>query len=373
MSAIVASMRDLFTTTLLALALACCHGGPLTSSPPAPPSAPHVLAWVLPYGDSLASLSRNAQWLSVVSPTYFRIAVSANRAHLEDWDPTAPFPRARLAEARRHADFEVLPLVGCVDACGPKLSRVLDDDEARTLHIDDLVRVAREQELSGLFIDYEELDASERNVSRFVTDLSIALHAMGKKLGVVVQEPCGFDPSCRRAPFPFDLRAIAKLADLLVVMEYDYAVDGSAPPAPRAWVERGLAKVVATIDDRDRAKILCAMPLYGRLSSTVLGGGDTAVLYRDVAPERIGNKRVTLGTLATDPEALSKVATVTAGSRSGTLYLEDRETLAARISLVAAYAIGGVALWRLGGEDPCTSRELARLRRMPLPVLPACE
>jgi spore germination protein len=366
---IVANMRRWFQLT--ALALACCTNGPSMNgrsptSPSTPARTPEVLAWVLPYEDSLASLRRNAEWLTVVSPTYFRIAVSKNRARLEDWDPAAPFPRARLAEIERRSSFEVLPLVGCIDACGPMISRILDDDAARTDHIDDLVRTVREQKLSGLFIDYEELNASEENVTRFVTDLAAALHREGKRLGVVIQEPCGIDPACHRAPFPFSPRTLARQADLLVVMEYDFSVDGSAPPAPRAWVERGLSKMVAEIDARDQQKLLCALPLYGRLSA-ILSGGDTAVLFRDVQPGRIRNARVAIGALSLDPEAMSKVATVSSGSHSGKLYLEDRETLAARLSLVSPYGIGGIALWRLGGEDPCTSRELARLRQRPLP------
>lgn len=349
-----------------ALALACCAGGQRATCPPTHANAAEVLGWVLPYEDSLASLRRNADLLTVVSPTYFRLAISGDRAHLEDWDPEAPFPRARLEGIQRHAAFEVLPLVGCVDACGPKISRILDDGPARRRHIDDLVRVVREQHLAGLLIDYEELDASEESVTAFVRDLASRLQRDGKRLGVAVQEPCGIDPTCRRAPFPFALGTIARLADLLVVMEYDFAVDGSAPPAPRAWVERGLTKAVSAIDDRDKKKLLCGVPLYGRVSAD-LSGGDTAVLFRDVQPDRIGGAKVTLGPLSLDPEALSKVAAVRSDTGSGTLYLEDRETLAARLALASSYEIGGVALWRLGGEDPCTSRELARLRGKPPP------
>lgn len=350
-----------------ALTLACCAGGPRATCPTTHANTTdEVLAWVVPYEDSLASLRRNADYVTVVSPAYFRLAVSGDRAHLEDWDPAAPFPRAALSEIQRGAAFEVLPLVGCVDACGPQISRILDDRAARARHVADLVRVVREQELDGLFIDYEEVDATEANVTAFVRDLASALHRDGKKLGLAIQEPCGSDPTCLRAPYPFALRTLARLVDLLAVMEYDYSVDGSAPPAPRAWVERGLAKTVSEIDARDKKKLLCGVPLYGRVSAD-LSGGDTAVLFRDVAAERIGEREVALGPLTLDPEALSKIATVRSATWSGTIYLEDRESLAARVALAASYGVGGVALWRLGGEDPCTSRELARLRRKPPP------
>src|SRR5262245_19572436 len=89
--------------------------------------APDVFAWVVPYADSLKSLERNAPWLTVVSPTYFRLAVSGKTVHLEDWDPGVPFPRARLEAVRARSSFSVLPLVGCIGPCGPLISRVIDD------------------------------------------------------------------------------------------------------------------------------------------------------------------------------------------------------------------------------------------------------
>lgn len=358
-------MRAPIAAALLALVGAGCPR--VRSSPAAQDGPPEIVAWVLPYDDSLESLARNAPWIGVASPAYFRVAVTEGRARLEDWDPAAPFPRARLEELRGRAAFEVIPLVGCVDACGPKISRVLDDDAARAHHVRDLARVVREQRLGGLFIDYEEIDAKPASVSRFVKELAAAIHADGKKLGLVVQEPCGSDPACRRAPFPFALRTLTRVVDWLVVMEYDYAVDGSAPPAPRDWVERGLAKTIAEIDAQDRNKVLCALPLYGRLSASLVTDGDTAVRFGDVRPGFVRDLEVTIGPLTLDRAALSKVATVTAGERSGTLYLEDRDTLSARLSLVSKFGLGGVALWRLGGEDPCTARELAKLRRSPPP------
>lgn len=326
---------------------------------------PEVVAWVVPYEGSLESLERNAPWLTIVSPTYFRVAVSGKAAHLEDWDPAVPFPRARLAALREKASFEVIPLVGCVGPCGRRISRILDDAETRARHVADLVRVARAQELAGLFIDYEEIDAEEANVTRFVTELASGLHEHGMKLALAVEEPCGFDPSCRRVPFPFELGALSSAVDLLAVMEYDFAVDGSAPPAPRAWVERGLAKVARAVGEGQLHKVVCGVPLYGRISPGLIG--TTEVLFHDVQPGRIRDAKVTMEPLTVDHDALSKIAKVGAGARSGTLYLEDRETLAARLAVASRFHLGGVALWRLGGEDPCTGGALARYRGMPAP------
>jgi hypothetical protein len=360
-----------FVASLSAIACDGCagsQGSASGSSGVVPEAPPEVAAWVVPYADSLASIERNAAWVSIASPTYFRLAVNGKSAKLEDWDPAVPFPRARLDAVRaRTPSLQVLPLVGCIGPCGPKISRVLDDAPARAAHIADLLRVTREQNLSGLFIDYEDVDAGEANVTKFVEELSSGLHGAGKKFGLVVQEPCGADPSCKRNPFPFNLKTLIDKVDHLAIMEYDYAVDGSAPPAGRDWVSRGLAKVVSEIGDGPKLrKVMCAVPLYGRVSTGI--ADDTAVLFAELQPGRVRSAQVTVGKLTLDPAALSKVASVTAGAKSGTLYFEDHETLAGRLALASKFKLGGVALWRLGSEDPCTGAALARYRKMQPPA-----
>lgn len=354
------------------------HSAAAATPPPPPPPPPpaEVLAWVLPYENSLASLQRNAPFVTIVSPTYFRLAVDdgatskKKSVKLESWDPAAPFPRARLAPLLGEHKPSIIPLVGCIGPCGPKISRVLDDEASRKAHVDDLLRTVREESLEGLVIDYEDVNASEASVSSFVEELSKSLHAMAKKLVLVVQEPCGSDPSCKRSPYPFALKHLVTLVDQLAVMEYDYVVDGSAPPAPRAWVDRGLRRVLSEVGvGHDRYKIICAVPFYGRVTKGI--ADDTAVLYDEVKPTAIRTSKVTVGPLALDAAAFSKVATVTgAKGKSGTLYLEDHDTIAARIEHVTSLGLGGIAIWRLGGEDPCISVELAKLRKLAPPACP---
>lgn len=347
--------------------VACGGAGTQPRAFPGERSAhPIVAAWVVPYDDSLASLERNADVLTLVSPAYFRLRVSGLDAVAEDWDPGMPFPRARLeklvAEGRIKKD-SVLPVVGCIGPCGPQISRILDDAAARAKHVSALTALAKAQGLSGLFVDYEDVDAKTANVTAFVHELSLALHDAGKKLGLVVQEPCGAGPVCKRSPYPFDLRAIAGDVEVLAIMEYDYAVDGSTAPAPRKWVRAGLEAVVRAVgSETSRQKVVCAVPLYGRATTGVLD--DTAVLYSDIVAKRAGTKSFEIGTPVYDDEALSMISTLRAGDKSGRVYFENRETLAKRLALLSEVGLGGVALWRLGSEDPCTSTELARFRGM---------
>lgn len=364
-------------TFALALALVACRDRPSTArlapvvEEPRAEERPEVTAWVVPYEDSLESLERHASVLSTVSPTYFRLAVNALDARLEDWDPGVPFPRARLARIRTGASFSVLPMVGCIGECGPKISRVLDDAAARRRHVADLTRAVGAEHADGLYIDYEDIDARPESVTAFFGELGAALHLQDKKLGVAVQEPCGFNPACKREPYPFDLRELAKKVDRLAIMEYDFSVDGSSAPAPRAWVERGLRRVIDDVGaETARARVLCAVPYYGRMTAG-LAGAETAVMFAEVGKSRIRNVDAGVGPLVFDPSSLAKVGPVRViGADAGQIFFEDHTTLEARLQLIRALPLRGVAIWRLGKEDRCNVDELARFRRLSVP--PRC-
>lgn len=363
--------RLAFPALVLSACLAACAGARGNTADAFGPRSegPLTLAWVVPYEDSLASLERNAPYVRIVSPTYYRLRVSALSVALEDWDPTTPFPRARIGELVAKgliAKASVLPLVGCIGACGPQISRVLDDPGARAKHVTQLLESAETQGLAGLFVDYEDVDAKKESVTDFVQALSQGLHAAGRTLGFVIQEPCGASvATCARSPYPFDLRAIASNVDVLAIMEYDYAVDGSAAPAPRSWVRAGLTAVANAVGTAEnRAKTVCAVPLYGRATAGMLD--DSAVLYSEVLGKRAGSKSFETGVAAYDDDAIAMVAPLRAGGREGKVYYENHDTFARRLNLISEVKLGGVAMWRLGGEDPCITSELARYRGMPL-------
>ena len=357
--------RSAFFVAALVSALAACGGSDLhpRSFERELNGAPLVAAWVVPYEDSLVSLERNADYLTVVSPTYFRLRVSGLTAAVEDWDPGMPFPRARLQKlvaGGRVRKSSVLPMLGCIGPCGALISRILDSPEARSKHVRDLLELVKAQDLSGLFVDYEDVNARKESVTTFVHELAQGLHSERKALGIVVQEPCGAGPGCKRRPYPFDLREIADDVDVLAVMEYDYAVDGSMAPAPRKWVRAGLELTALAVGDRNRKKVVCAVPLYGRATTGLLD--DTAVLHSDIVGKRAGRKSFEVSTPVYDDEALAMIATMKVGEKSGMVYFENQATLAKRLALISELRLGGVALWRLGGEDPCISAELARFR-----------
>lgn len=341
---------------------------------PSTHSAPtrQVAAWVLGDDVSVESMRQNLDALTVVSPTFYKVAVVGKTTRLVPWEAT-PTPRARFQALASGKRVSVLPMVGCVEQCAENLSAILDDERARAAHVAALLAAAEADGLDGLFIDYEEIRCSTDGFSRFIDALAGALHGRGKKLGIAVAEPCGIAPDCEREPYPFALNHLAATADVLAVMEYDFIVDGSGPIAPSDWLVRGLRRLQRDIESRNMPKVFVGIPLYGRVSRDVTTS-DNAVLWADVT-RRIAGAPLLSEPLRFDAGGLAKVARVSnaKSGREGKIFLEDHDTLTARLEILEREGFANIALWRLGGEDPCVWPVIRAWRRNASPRASRCE
>jgi spore germination protein len=152
----------------------------------------------------------------------------------------------------------------------------------------------------------------------------------------------------------FDFGALARAADLLAVMIYDYAVDGTAPVAPESWVRTGLRRIRELVATEDLHKVLIGLPLYGRTDRSLFSG-DNSVLWSHVVSGVMKGAAVERSDEGFVQSALSNRARLTQPSgRSGLVFYEDHRSLTARLRLLEEEGFGAVALWRIGGEDPRT-------------------
>jgi spore germination protein YaaH len=217
-----------------------------------------------------------------------------------------------------------------------------------------LVAAVEADHLDGVLLDYEEIHCRPDSFSRFIDALAAELRVRSKQLGIAIPEPCGIAPECERDPYPFELNHLAAVVDVLAVMEYDYVVDGTGPVAPRDWFIRGLRRLRRDIEARHLSKVFVGLPLYGRVSKTVTMAGDNAVLWADVKGWGTGGPTL-VEPLRFDGSMLTKVAHFRMAPKKddGIVFLEDHETLSARLDILQQEGFANVALWRLGGEDPC--------------------
>ena len=168
---------------------------------------------------------------------------------------------AYLEDGRKRTHLNVY-----MDGGAPR--ELLASPEGRTKAVEEIVneltisyRQLERNPYSGITVDFEGLRAASKNdFTAFLTDLSRKVHGMGKTLYVCVS------PVLSSGPYydGYDYRAIADLADQVILMAYDYdardlsGFEGTEyykniAPAPIDQVFLSLAAIAAAV--RDPGKI----------------------------------------------------------------------------------------------------------------------
>jgi len=217
-----------------------------------------------------------------------------------------------------------------------EMRRLLGDSQLRECTADLLVDFAKRENLKGLNVDIETLGTTGRaDYVTFLALLADRLHAQQMLLTVDITAN---DPA-------YDVKAIAEIADGLILMNYDqhYASGPSGPIAAQSWFEENIAH---TMNEVPPQKLIVGIAAYGVDWS---------------AKNSYSMKFSEIMSLADDTGALPAMDRQTRNMHFA--YLEDdhvshqiwflnsatawNQKLAAERSGAA-----GVAVWRLGSEDP---------------------
>ena len=214
----------------------------------------------------------------------------------------------------------------------------------RRAHVQSILSLIQSNGLDGMQIDYEDLPADDRDsFSAFVTELGQAIHQVGKVLYVTVhvrEDDAGYD-SRNKAQ---DYTAIGNAADQVCLMAYDWhwGTGPSGPIAPYDWVDRVLKYAVTRIATN---KLLLGVGLFGY---DWVGTTATNLTWRQVVALASQNRVDE----AWDVGAQSPHFSYTVDGVQHDVWYENGRSAAAKFDLAKRYHLGGVELWRLGGEDP---------------------
>ena len=330
----------------LALVLGVSASAPAASSDPAGDqrrARAKVEAWIVTWDKVrvLESLRANKDRIGQISPYWFELKEDGSAVVTRE----GAGDRDVLAIARE-AGIRVVPTV-TNDLDATRVSASLATAAARRRHVAQLVRIVNRPAYAGLDLDYEHLEPADREeFVAFVRSLAAALHARDKTLTVSVQPTTASDGQGSVAR-SLDYSAIGRVADEVRVLAYDrnWACGGSGPVAPIDWVE----DVVKFVERRvPRRKIVLGVPLYGY--DWPREGCAVSRTWRDVTRQR------TLydGRLAWSARWQARQMRYGAGTRARVVWFEDAAGTKAKAKLVEEHRLRGVALWRIGGEDPAT-------------------
>ncbi len=323
-------------------------------------------------GDAPPPLNRVAAWLpSSWDSGRARASWEANRAHIQELSPVwyqlapggdgsiLPYAGARdsalVEEARAQATL-VIPLVNnCYGVNGfdpTPVSTMLHDPARRAAHINTLVNEVLAYGYDGVDVDYESLNGSaDRDAfSLFVEELAAALHAHGKLLSIAVHPKTG-EPGSWDGPQAQDWARIGAAADRFRVMTYGYhwGTSGPGPIAPLWWMEDVMDFATSTVPPN---RVYVGLHFYGHdwvggsSSSLTWESAQSLITAHGATPQWRGTE--TWGRTVSEPWF-----TYTDGAgQSHEVWYADEASIAARLGLVRKYGLGGIAVWRLGGEDP---------------------
>lgn len=176
---------------------------------------------------------------------------------------------ARFRDAARASGSAITASV--IDDLAPgAMAALLSAPATRALHVQTLVRFARDQDFDGLDIDYESFafndgrdtwESTRPNWVAFIVELADALHREHKTLTVSAPYVLDGGHTPDSGYWVYDYAAIGKVVDRVRIMAYDYSTSEPGPIAPLEWVT---SVVAAAKDLVPASKLVLGIPVYGR-------------------------------------------------------------------------------------------------------------
>ncbi len=282
--------------------------------------------------------------VNVVSPAFFYIDEDGNfRENIGESGEA-------YIEWAHGNGYKVWPMVSNAVAAKESLeitSKIMNSYQNRKALIENIVDACIKYDLDGINIDFENMKQEDIDLySRFIIELTPRLDDMGKVVSVDVTAPDGGETwsMC------FDRNVIGDVADYIVFMAYDQNGISSTTPGTTAgynWVELNLVKFLQT-EEIDSDKLILGIPFYTRIWTEDANGD--VVRNSTVAMENI-NEVLPEGVQKTwDDDLKQYYVRYQDGEYTREMWIEDVESLKAKVSLVNENNLAGIASWQYGME-----------------------
>lgn len=347
--------RRLFLSSVPLIALGACTSASHTTGGTSSPPRPKILAYLSGAAatQGKAAFRQHASLIDEVALSWWRPADAADGT-LSLQDPGLTKEDSAFVADVQHQGSAAWGVTANYHGHGQWrwdiVSRILNSTTGRAAHVRSLVELAVARNYVGFDVDYEKATrrADGEVFSRFCHELAEAMHQSGKKLSITVH-PKLSQPGSEPRQSVQDWATIGAVADEVHIMLYDYApASGPASQSPLPWW-KAQAKFAVTLMPAN--KILLGAPSYGYLWK---GTGRAAKDLEWRSIERLRRKPGT--SRVRDPDTHSVHLTYDMGGLPHHVWYEDARALAERAQVVRKYGMGGLFLWRLGGEDPALWR-----------------
>lgn len=220
---------------------------------------------------------------------------------------------------------------------------VLANPALRTKAIDNFEAYIKKYNLDGINVDFEMVPAEDRdNLTAFMRELSARLKPQGFVVTIDVFPKQNENNDVAAA---YDYAELANYVDKIMIMTYDNhgTWSGAGPIADIGWVENNLKYALKFIP---KNKLYLGLAAYGYDWSAQGTQSLENKAIMDLA-QRYGQA------VQWDDASKSPYFSYTAADGiAHTVWFENSESLKHKLALITKYDIAGVAMWKLGEEDP---------------------
>lgn len=281
------------------------------------------------------------QGVNVMSPTFFTL-VDEGKGEVSD---NAGKDGKAYVEWAHSNGYMVWPSISN-NSYIETTSEIMRDYNLRHRLIENIVSLIMEYDLDGINIDFEYMHDEDKDLfSRFIIELEPRLREIGKVLSVDVTAPDGSE----EWSLCFDRNVIGDVADYIVFMAYDQNGDSSSEPGTNAgydWVKVNLDKFLGQ-EGVEPEKIILGIPFYTRVWEEQ--NGEIVEIWRvdmksldEIIPESA--ERVW------DDDLKQYYVEFVEDGITNKIWIEDAESIKAKLSLVNEYNLAGAAYWEKDRE-----------------------
>lgn len=280
--------------------------------------------------DSKASFLKNKDSITTLVPEWLQLT--------PDLTLKAATDRSIVKVAKEH-DVKILPLVNNFinnKWDGNVLHRLFTTPGAEELFIKDMLGYVRSKDFDGINIDFEKIHPNDKDhFTQFMEKVYKEFHHHG--LMVTLDVP-PMDNS-------YDYAALAKSADRVIVMLYDqhYSMSKPGPVAQTDWVKENLNQ-----PDIPSEKLIAGLGTYGYDWEENSKKPAAEMTFGDIM--NLGSK--TNLKINWSKEAGNPYLRYKQNGKEHTVWFLDAATFYNQMKLAIDSGSRGIALWRLGSEDP---------------------
>ena len=291
------------------------------------------------YGSAPDRSGTTIDGVNVVSPAFFYLDKSGNLRENIGSNGQA------YIEWAHNNGYKVWPMISNAVAATESLditSDIMNSYSERQRLIESIVDKCVKYKLDGINVDFENMKQEDKDMySRFIIELTPRLKEIGLVTSVDVTAPDGGETWS----LCFDRHVIGDVADYIIFMAYDqYGVSSTKPgtTAGYDWVKLSLNKFLQT-EEIESEKIILAVPFYTRVWTTNSNGEliskNTISMKKlnEVIPDGVEKKW--------DEELKQNYVEYSDGDNKKQIWIEDLESLKAKISLIKENNLAGVASW----------------------------